>query len=126
MADVPERQRRHWADVAAILAGLILMGLAIWPVPFVHAADRGGQVAVTWWIYALAGGLTLVGVFLGQRWERKQLARGLMVAALLVLVYGLITTLWELGTVALLTAIVPALLILLAVPFFGPMPRDLQ
>ena len=126
MADVPERQRRHWADVAAILAGLILMGLAIWPVPFVHAADRAGQVAVVWWIYALAGGLTLVAVFLGQQWHRKQLAQGLMVAALGVLLYGLFTTLWDLGTVALLTAVVPGLLILLAVPFFGPMPRDLS
>jgi hypothetical protein len=108
MADVPERQRRHWADVAAILAGLILLGLAIWPVPFVHRADRTGAV------------------FLGQHWQRKQLAQGLMVAALAVLVYGLFTTLWDLGTVALLTAVVPGLLILLAVPFFGPMPRDLS
>jgi hypothetical protein len=126
MADTAERQRRHWADVAAILAGLMLMGLAIWPVPFVHDADRAGQVAVTWWIYALAGGLTLVGVFLGQRWERKQLARGLMIAAVAVLLYGLFTSLRGLGTTALLTAIVPGLLILLAIPFFGPMPRDLH
>lgn len=40
MAEESERGRRQWADVAAILAGLMLMGLAIWPVPFVDAPPR--------------------------------------------------------------------------------------
>jgi hypothetical protein len=123
MADVPERQRRHWADVVAILAGLMLMGLAIWPVPFVDTRETGDRLGV-WWIYALAGGLTLVGVFLGQRWAWRQIARALMVAAVAVLLYGLVTVFRDLGIAALLTALVPGLLILLAVPFFGPMPRD--
>jgi hypothetical protein len=122
MADVPERRRRHWADVAAILAGLMLMGLAIWPVPFVNTEETTGRVAV-WWIYALAGGLSLVGVFLGQRWEMRGIARGLLFAAVGVLLYGLVTAFRELGTAAILTAVVPGLLLLLAAPFFGPMPR---
>lgn len=74
MAEIPEVRRRHWADVAAIVAGLALMGLAIWPVPFANTAEAGRQVSV-WWIYALAGGLSLAGVFLGQRWQFRQLAR---------------------------------------------------
>jgi hypothetical protein len=49
-----------------------------------------------------------------------------MIAAVAVLLYGLFTSLRGLGTTALLTAIVPGLLILLAIPFFGPMPRDLH
>jgi hypothetical protein len=122
MADVPEVRRRHWADVAAILAGLMLMGLAIWPVPFVDTMETGRPISV-WWIYALAGGLSLVGVFLGQRWRFRQLAQGLMLAAVGVLVYGLVTTFRELGTAAVLTAVIPGLLLLLAAPFFGPMPR---
>ncbi len=122
MADAPEVRRRHWADVAAILAGLMLMGLAIWPVPFVDTAETGDRVSV-WWIYALAGGLSLAGVFLGQRWPLRQLARGLMFAAVGVLLYGLVTTFRELGTAAVLTAVVPGVLLLLAAPFFGPMPR---
>jgi O-antigen/teichoic acid export membrane protein len=122
MADVPEVRRRHWADVAAILAGLMLMGLAIWPVPFADAPETGRQVSV-WWIYALAGGLSLVGVFLGQRWEFRQVARGLLFAAVGVLLYGLVTMFRDLGTAAVLTVLVPGLLLLLAAPFFGPMPR---
>lgn len=122
MADVPEVRRRHWADIAAILAGLMLMGLAIWPVPFADDPETGRQVSV-WWIYALAGGLSLVGVFLGQRWEFRQVARGLLFAAVGVLVYGLVTMFRDLGTAAVLTVLVPGLLLLLAAPFFGPMPR---
>jgi hypothetical protein len=122
MPEVPEVRRRHWADVAAIVAGLVLMGLAIWPVPFAGTAETGRRVTV-WWIYALAGGLSLVGVFLGQRWQLRQLARGLLFAAVAVLLYGLVTTFRELGTAAVLTAVVPGLLLLFAAPFFGPMPR---
>jgi hypothetical protein len=122
MAEAPEVRRRHWADVAAILAGLMLMGLAIWPVPFVDVGETGDRVAV-WWIYALAGGLSLIGVFLGQRWQLRQLAQGLMLAAVGVLLYGLLTAFRDLGTAAVLTAVVPGLLLLLAAPFFGPMPR---
>jgi hypothetical protein len=122
MADVPEVRRRHWADVAAILAGLMLMGLAIWPVSFAADPETGRRVSV-WWIYALAGGLSLVGVFLGQRWEFRQVARGLLFAAVGVLVYGLVTMFRDLGTAAVLTVLVPSLLLLLAAPFFGPMPR---
>ncbi len=122
MAEVSEGQRRHWADVAAILAGLMLMGLAIWPVPFADTAETGKRLSV-WWIYALAGGLSLAGVFLGQRWSLRDLARGLMFAAVGVLLYGLITRFRDLGTAAVLTAVVPGLLLLFAAPFFGPMPR---
>ena len=122
MAETPERQRRHWADIAAILAGLMLMGLAIWPVPFVDTRETTDRVSV-WWIYALAGGLSLAGVFLGQRWQLRSLARGLMFAAVGVLLYGLVTAFRELGAAAILTAVVPGLLLLFAAPFFGPMPR---
>ncbi len=121
MADAPEMQRRHWADIAAIVAGLILMGLAIWPVPFVDTQEAG-RISV-WWIYAVSGGLTLIGFFLGQQWRWRQLAQGLMFAAVGVLLYGLLTRFRELGTAAVLTALIPGLLLLLAAPFFGPMPR---
>jgi hypothetical protein len=74
----------------------MLMGLAIWPVSFAADPETGRQVSV-WWIYALAGGLSLVGVFLGQRWEFRQVARGLLFAAVGVLVYGLVTMFRDLG-----------------------------
>lgn len=121
MAEVPEVRRRHWAGVAAILTGLMLMGLAIWPVPFV-STEEVRRVSV-WWIYALAGGLSLVAVFLGQRWRFQQLAQGLLFAAVGVLLYGLIAVFRDLGTAAVLTAAIPGLLLLFAALFFGPIPR---
>ena len=122
MAEVPEVRRREWADVLAILAGLMLWGLAIWPVPFAQASEVGRQVDV-WWIYALAGGFSVVAIFLGQRWRLRHLAQGLLLAAVAVLLYGLLTQFRELGPIAVLTAVIPGLLLLLAAPFFGPMPR---
>ena len=122
MKDATERRRRHWADVAVILAGLMLWGLAIWPTPFVNDPEVAGQLAV-WHVYAVAGGLTLVGFFVGQRWQWRLIARVLLFGAAVVLALGLLTTFRDLGPAALLTVIVPGLLLLLAAPFFGPMPR---
>jgi hypothetical protein len=109
--------------VAVLIAGLLLSGLAIWPPPFVNAQEVGGRFGV-WQVYALAGGLTMAGLVLGQRW--RALARPLLLAAVLVLAAGLFTTFRDLGPAAALTVILPALLILVATPFFGPMPREAE
>ena len=100
--------RRRWADIAVIVAGLALFGLAIlFPRP----------------MYAIAGGLTLIGFLLGQRWEWRSYARGLLLIAVAGLVFGLFTWFSELGLVAWLTVIIPGVLLLVAIPYFGPMPR---
>ena len=123
MPETPESQRRRWADVAVLIAGLLLSGLAIWPPPFVNAQEVGGRFGV-WQVYALAGGLTMAGLVLGQRW--RALARPLLLAAVLVLAAGLFTTFRDLGPAAALTVIPPGLVILVAIPFFGPMPREAE
>ena len=125
MPETPESRRRRWADVVLIVAGLLLSGLAIWPPPFVNAQEVGGRFGV-WQVYALAGGLTMAGLLLGQRWRWRALARPLLLAAVLVLAAGLFTTFRDLGPVAILTVILPGLLILVATPFFGPMPREAE
>jgi hypothetical protein len=122
------RERRHWADVAVIIAGLGLFGLAVWFPPFTTTTGAGEVRTVhsLWPIYALAGGLSLIALFLGQRWQWRNLARLLLVAAVGVLVYGLFTGFRELGVAAWLTVILPAILLLVAIPFFGPMPRAVE
>src|SRR3954463_3383411 len=119
------REQRHWADVAVIIAALGLFGLAIWFPPFTTTTGAEGvrHVHALWPIYALSGGLSLVALFAGQRWEFRNLARFLLLAAVAVLVCGLFTGFRELGIAAWLTMIVPGLLLLGAIPFFGPMPR---
>ena len=125
MQDTPARTRRHWADVAVILVGLGLFGLAIWFPPFTTTtgAEEVRTAPSVWPIYAIAGGLTLIALFTGQRWQWRTFARLLLVAAVLVLVVGLFTGFRQLGPAAWVTIIIPAIVLLVAVPFFGPMPR---
>jgi hypothetical protein len=125
MAEQESRNRRRWADVAVILAGLELWGFAIWPTPFADTAEVGRHLAV-WQVYALAGGLTVAGFLLGQNWRFRGVARVLLLGAVAVIVLGLLTTFRDLGPAALLTLVIPGLLLLLAVPFFGPMPRAVE
>jgi O-antigen/teichoic acid export membrane protein len=125
MQETPARSRRHWADVAVIIVGLGLFGLAIWFPPFTTTtgADEVKTAPMVWPIYAIAGGLTLLGLFAGQRWRLRTLARVLLIAAVVVLAVGLFTGFRELGPAAWLTVIIPGIVLLVAAPFFGPMPR---
>jgi hypothetical protein len=125
MQDSPTRTRRHWADVAVIVVGLGLFGLAVWFPPFTTTAGAGEVRAVhsVWPIYALSGGLTLIALLTGQRWEWRNFARLLLIAAVVVLAVGLFTGFRDLGLTAWLTVIIPAIVLLVAIPFFGPMPR---
>jgi hypothetical protein len=122
--DTPDRTRRHWADVALILVGLGLFGLAVWFPPF-STTGEAPQAILLWPIYALAGGLTLTALFLGQRWEWRLLARLLLVAAIGALLVGLFRV-RTVGVVAWLTLVIPAAVLLVAIPFFGPMPRAVK
>ena len=125
MPDTPARERRRWADVAVILVGLGLFGLAVWFPPFTTTtgADEVRTVHSVWPIYATAGGLTLLALFLGQRWQWRTLARVMLIGAVIVLLYGLLTGFRELGPAAWATMIIPSIVLVVAVPFFGPMPR---
>ena len=104
-----------------ILAGLGLFGLAVWFPPF-STTDEAPQAVSLWLNYALAGGLILVALFLGQRWDWLTVARLMLFAAVGVLAVGVFRV-GTLGTVAWLTLIIPGLAVLLAALFFGPMPR---
>jgi hypothetical protein len=128
MQETPSRARRHWADVAVILVGLGLFGLAVWFPPFTTTAGAGEvrNVHAVWPTYAIAGGLTLIALFTGQRWQWRTFARILLIAAVAVLVVGFFTGFRELGLTAWLTVIIPAIVLLVATPFFGPMPRAVE
>src|SRR5215210_4650571 len=121
VSDSPVRDRRRWADVALILTGLGLFGLAVWFPPFSTTSDASQAIRL-WPFYALAGGLVLVGLFLGQKWDWVRHARLILIAALIVLVIALFRV-RSVGMVAWLTLIIPGVVLLFTVPFFGPMPR---
>ena len=121
MREPAARDRRRWADVALILTGLALFGLAVWFPPF-STTDEADVAVSLWPYYALAGGLVLLGLILGQRWDYLRFARLLLFASLAVLVVALFRV-RAVGMVAWLTLIIPGIVLLVTTPFFGPMPR---
>ena len=121
-------QRRHWADVVAIFTGLVLLGLAIWPGPqsaSAGAAQEAGNPDLLWLAHATAGAVALAGVVVAQRWQLRPMGRLLLVIAALGLLSVLIVF-RDFGPRALLTVLLPALLLLAAAMAVGPMPRDLN
>jgi peptidoglycan/LPS O-acetylase OafA/YrhL len=115
------RERRRWADVVLIVVGLSLFGLAVWFPPF-STTDEAPQAISLWPNYALAGGLILAALLLGQRWDWLWVSRLMLLAAVVVLIIGLFRVRAS-GMVPWLTMIIPGIAVLLATPFFGPMPR---
>jgi hypothetical protein len=93
----------------------------VWYPPFATTPEAP-QAITLWPIYAIAGGLTLSALLLGQRWEWRVLARLLLLAAVVVLVIGLIRIRAS-GVIPWLTLAIPAILLLLSTPYFGLMPE---
>jgi hypothetical protein len=115
------KKRRLWADVIVIVIGLCLFGLSIWYPPFASTPEAPHAISL-WPVYALAGGLTLMALLLGQRRMWQGFARFLLILAVSVLLGGLIS-IRAFGVVAWLTLAIPAIALLLATPHFGPIPR---
>jgi hypothetical protein len=128
---VPSRQGakgRHWADVVAIFTGLALLGLAIWPGPQSASAgaarESGGNQEILWLAHAAAGALALGSVAIAQRWNLRAIARGMLAVAAVGLVV-VCFTFRDFGPRALLTLVLPAMLLLVSAFAVGPMPREL-
>ena len=120
--------RRHWADVIVIFTGLVLLGLAIWPGEHnanTDAAREAGEVRLLWGAHALAGAMAIGSVFIAQQDRFRVLARILLVLAGAALI-GALVLFNDYGVRAMLTMLLPGLLLLLAATSVGPMPRDLS
>jgi hypothetical protein len=114
------------SDVIAIFTGLALLGLAIWPGPqsaSAGAAREASNLQLLWISHASAGAVTLLAVLAAQRWSLRPLARGLLALAAVGLLATLITF-RDFGPRALLTLLLPALLLMVAMIGIGPMPRE--
>ena len=120
-------KRRHWADVVVIFTGLVLVGLAMWPgEPSANtdAAREAGDVRLLWGSHAVAGAAAIASVFIAQRDGLTWLARVMLALAGVTLIAPLVLF-RDFGTRAMLTMLLPGLLLLLAATSVGPMPRDL-
>jgi hypothetical protein len=115
-------KRRRWADVVIILASLYAVLAATFapaglgsPPAVAEAADHG----MWWWAHAIGGTLALSSVFVAMK--SVALARLLAGAGAVVLLGG-VGAFGGINWLAIRTLVIPALLILAATPFLGPMP----
>lgn len=117
-----EAKRRRWADVVLIVAGLYVFFAAVWAPPALgpEAADAEAADHGLWWVaHALGGALALLSVPVALK--NVALARIMAGAAGLVLIGGLLAF-HSIGWLAVRALLIPAILILGAAPFMGPMP----
>lgn len=113
--------RRHWADFVAILAGVASFSFAIWGGPLgIHDIGSGEARNITLILlsYAVGGGLAVAGVIVAQ--QRIGLGRALLALGALVTLAGAFGFGRAIGPIWY--NIVPALMMLAAAPFMGPMP----
>jgi hypothetical protein len=120
--DSADLRRRHWADVVGIIAGVWAFGEAIWgPTIFTdNVQDRGATA--TWLAYGLGGLLAVLGVVLAQR---HRTAGRVLVACGGVLHLASPFAYANPATLPIVSAVVIGVMMLVAAPFVGPMPRDL-
>jgi hypothetical protein len=124
---VASAKRRHWADVVVILTGMVLLGLALRPGEHnanTDAAREAGEARTLWAAHAVAGAMAITSVFAAQHDRYGWLARVLLVLAGAALI-GSLVLFNDFGVRAMLTMLLPGLLLLLAATSVGPMPRDL-
>jgi peptidoglycan/LPS O-acetylase OafA/YrhL len=119
-----DRDRRRWADVLAIVTGVSLFGISLWPS--IMSTSPEGRYDTrhpgTLVLVRVAVAVMAIGaVALAQRWERRAPARALLVVGAVALVATLVmfrdATTWEFWSL-----LVPAVALVVAATGIGPMP----
>jgi hypothetical protein len=124
MPDSRALTRTKWADIVAIVAGVVAVGNAMWgPVIFPvmqHDLPQGDPgIGYNWLAFGLGGILTVLGIGLAQRWPtlgRIPIALGGLLLVAVPLAYQ------RHHPVPITVSVVVGLAMLLAAPFVGPMP----
>jgi hypothetical protein len=120
--------RRNVAGVAVILTGVILLALAIWPgdpTASAGAVNELGRPVFAWATHGIAGILALGAVFVAQRPAWRAIGRIMLVLAGVSLLVALVVA-RDFGLRALLSLLLPALVLLSAAPALGPLPPPQQ
>jgi hypothetical protein len=105
-----------------IVAGLYAVLSAIWAPPGLGPAEAAAEAlrhGVWWWAHAIGGSLALSSIFVAMK--SVVLARILAAAGAFVLLAGLVAF-DTIGWLAIRMLVLPAVLILAATPFIGPLP----
>jgi cytochrome bd-type quinol oxidase subunit 2 len=116
---------RRWADLLAIVTGVALLAIAIWPgepTGSGGAATEFNQPRAAWLAHVLAGAMAILAVFMAQAPHRRMLARALLIFAGLLLLVTLVLT-GGFGVRGLLSLGLPAAALLAAAFGVGPLTR---
>ena len=125
----PPARTRHWTDFLAILTGVALLALAVWPRPATiseEASQELGSPEYAWIAWIIGGASALAAVFLAQRARRPALFRGLMLLGGVVLLVGFIVSRASMGANGWLTLMLPAVVLFACAFGIGPMPRQVD
>ena len=129
MADATDRATsRNWADFLAIITGVALLAISIWPgepTAGVDAARETGNLELAWYVRMIVGAMAILAVVVAQKWERRPIARALLIVGAHALLANLLIF-RDFGARALLTFVLPAAALLLASTAIGPMPRGVE
>jgi hypothetical protein len=115
-------KRRRWADVVVIVAALYAVFAAVWAPPGLGPAEAQADATdhgLWWWAHAAGGLLAILAVPMAHR--NVLVARIMAGLGGLVLLLGL-AAFDTIGWLAVRMLVIPAVLILIATPFIGPMP----
>ncbi len=114
---------RQVANIVVIVVAVILLALTIWGSSGAAVRETGETQAghAPWFAHFLAGAVALLGAIAAQRWRYRRVGQLLVVVAALILL-GALVAFRFVGTAAVLSLIVPAVILLAASPFLGPMP----
>ena len=126
MASTSSTRTRHWSDVLALVTGVALIGMVIWPgnpVATNAAAEELRFPIASWMTLVIAGALALGGATIAQRWSRRGAGRAMIALGGVLLLANLLFV-RDFGARSLLTLLLPGLALLAAAFGAGPMPRD--
>ncbi|HEU4649154.1 MAG TPA: hypothetical protein VFS33_08855 [Gemmatimonadales bacterium] len=113
---------RLWSNAVLIVVAVVLFAVGAWPDPLAVNPPARNSTS-SWSVYVLAGALAFVALLAAQSWRWRGVARVLTLGASAVLAYGALTFRTSGGWWLWATTVLPALALLVTVPFIGPMPR---
>jgi len=109
-------RRRHWANVAVIIAGMFALLWGLWRPP--AAGPQVDEVSL-WGTQVLGGALGVAAPLIALKWAT--LSKVSAAAGGVILLGGLLVVA-RITLNPILTTVLPALVLLAAAPFMGTMP----
>jgi hypothetical protein len=117
---------RRWADIAAILASVVLLGYSVWGGMLAgdsEALSEVRNIGLARMSNAFAGLLGVLGIFAAQR--SRGMGKAMVIAGGAVALVGLFAF-NTLDATALAAAGAPGAVLLVSGFFVGPMPHELE